>query len=715
MRNRGALRGAAILLCLLLVTALLGVAWLAVRPLPLPFLIPSFENALADETAGRTARINEASLTWGGLTTGLVVRLQGLSVALSGSNQSAEFGAVAIKLATTELLRGRLAARTISFASPEIHLTRAEGGELEIGLGDDTGGSSAAFVAPDLIRYLLAPDTPGQALSFLNSVAVRDADVHLRDRARGVTLGASPAALVVRREDEGLHFAMEAQLGLVSGAGSAGSSKPVPFTAEARAIPDGDDMKLEITASLEGFDVATLGAWWPRQLASDAREWVVANIPSGTADTAHVDLQLHLVEADPRQASVDSLSARVEARDLRVDYLAPLPPATGLRSVLRFGLDRFDFEIQGGSIHDVTIESGTVAITGLDAEPSISIEARTHGPLTTILQILDQPPLALFEGWDITPAEVRGRSESHLHLTFPLSDDLDFGDIVFRGDAKLHEVETDQLPLGLKGGDFEVAFTDRYLEISGPLDIGKMPASLEWREDFGGDRRIRLESMQKHEGLASLRYDPDDAGQRLRFESSDTGALVRLFEGSDRLQGGSLQIDAAQTEWGAPLHGSFELTDFSVSEGSWLLRLVEALSVHGLISAMTRQGLDLESAKGAFSWADDVLEVENVRMVGSSMAATSTGTFNLADRSLDIRGTLVPIETLSRWLGEVPVLGRIFTGGDQKGLFAADFRVRGPMADPDVDVNKLTSLTPGILRTLAQEVLPDEEADPTSR
>lgn len=51
-------------------------------------------------------------------------------------------------------------------------------------------------------------------------------------------------------------------------------------------------------------------------------------------------------------------------------------------------------------------------------------------------------------------------------------------------------------------------------------------------------------------------------------------------------------------------------------------------------------------------------------------------------------------------LGRIPVIGRLFSPEQGGGVFAASYRVRGPLDDPEATVNPLAALTPGFLRGL---------------
>ena len=52
------------------------------------------------------------------------------------------------------------------------------------------------------------------------------------------------------------------------------------------------------------------------------------------------------------------------------------------------------------------------------------------------------------------------------------------------------------------------------------------------------------------------------------------------------------------------------------------------------------------------------------------------------------------------FFGAIPLLGTIITGGQNEGVVAADFRITGPLDRPEVSVNPLSALAPGILRRI---------------
>jgi hypothetical protein len=66
---------------------------------------------------------------------------------------------------------------------------------------------------------------------------------------------------------------------------------------------------------------------------------------------------------------------------------------------------------------------------------------------------------------------------------------------------------------------------------------------------------------------------------------------------------------------------------------------------------------------------------------------------------LELQGTVAPAYALNSIVGNVPILGPLLGGGSQ-GLLAANYRLSGRENDPEVSVNPLSALAPGVLRQL---------------
>jgi hypothetical protein len=97
-----------------------------------------------------------------------------------------------------------------------------------------------------------------------------------------------------------------------------------------------------------------------------------------------------------------------------------------------------------------------------------------------------------------------------------------------------------------------------------------------------------------------------------------------------------------------------------------------------------------------------VLELRDARAFSASLGITARGRVELGPRRADLQGTIVPAYMFNSLLGNIPLVGRVFSAERGGGLFAAAFTLRGPLDDPQVSVNPLSALTPGFLRGLFQ-------------
>jgi hypothetical protein len=74
------------------------------------------------------------------------------------------------------------------------------------------------------------------------------------------------------------------------------------------------------------------------------------------------------------------------------------------------------------------------------------------------------------------------------------------------------------------------------------------------------------------------------------------------------------------------------------------------------------------------------------------------GRLDLDNDTADLQGTIVPAYFFNSLLGNVPLVGRLFSPERGGGVFAARYSLKGKLDDPDVAVNPLSALTPGFLR-----------------
>ncbi|MCI0753334.1 DUF3971 domain-containing protein [Teichococcus vastitatis] len=227
-------------------------------------------------------------------------------------------------------------------------------------------------------------------------------------------------------------------------------------------------------------------------------------------------------------------------------------------------------------------------------------------------------------------------------------------------------------------------------------------------------REARLSGSTGGQGGFDLAIVPRGAGRDLRLNAADAGALFRAFDLAHQVEGGRLSLEGRWTSNapGAPLSGTADMSDFRFQDAAAAGKLLQALTVYGVFDAVRGPGLAFSRMVAPFTLTPTSLSVDNARAFSSSLGVTARGAIQRRQRSMDLQGTIVPAYALNSLLGYIPLLGRLFSPEQGGGLFAATWRMQGPLADPSVAINPLAALTPGFLRGVFGDAPAGAEARP---
>ncbi|WP_135468232.1 YhdP family protein [Crenalkalicoccus roseus] len=217
-------------------------------------------------------------------------------------------------------------------------------------------------------------------------------------------------------------------------------------------------------------------------------------------------------------------------------------------------------------------------------------------------------------------------------------------------------------------------------------------------------REARAEGRTAAQGGAfAFTLTPRGQERHLRLTAENGGALLRALDLADPIEGGRLSVTAVYPEArpGAPLIGTAELDQFVVRNAPALGKLLQAMTLYGVLEALQGgSGLAFARLVAPFTLTPEALTLRDARAFSASLGLTAKGRIWRERSHIDIEGTLVPAWFFNQLLGNIPILGRLFSPEAGGGVFAATYRVQGPFAEPVVTVNPLAALTPGFLRGL---------------
>jgi len=193
----------------------------------------------------------------------------------------------------------------------------------------------------------------------------------------------------------------------------------------------------------------------------------------------------------------------------------------------------------------------------------------------------------------------------------------------------------------------------------------------------------------------------DNGSQTLEARAEDAGAFLKALDISPNVVGGRLEVSAATDEKRSrrPLSGTLHISEHRIVHAPVLARVLSVALLTGIVDSLTGEGIRFSRIDAAFVYGDPVVEISDAVASGPALGVTAKGRLDLDAETIELDGTIVPANAINGLLGRIPLFGDILIGRNG-GLFAANYSLKGPMADPKVSVNPLSAFAPGILRNL---------------
>jgi hypothetical protein len=184
---------------------------------------------------------------------------------------------------------------------------------------------------------------------------------------------------------------------------------------------------------------------------------------------------------------------------------------------------------------------------------------------------------------------------------------------------------------------------------------------------------------------------PQANGMAIRAASEDGGGALsdaRILPGAT---GGDLDLSLVPDGDGA-LRGTLKLEGTVLRDVPTAAKLLDSISVVGLIEDMEVQGIHFDTLDANFRIGNGLLRIYDAAAYGGSLGITLDGLYDLRGKQMDLQGVVSPLYVING-------IGSLFTRPGE-GVFGVSFRMAGPAAAPTVTVNPLSILAPGALRDI---------------
>ena len=237
------------------------------------------------------------------------------------------------------------------------------------------------------------------------------------------------------------------------------------------------------------------------------------------------------------------------------------------------------------------------------------------------------------------------------------------------------------------------------------LANGEAAASLLANVSGAGDAIRTIDAVGSQAGAGfSIKIDPANGqGRRhLLVSAKDAGRFLRGLDAIRGMRSGRLTIDGTlDSATGLyPLAATASINDVVVQNSPALGKLLQAITLYGLVDALRGPGMAFSTVVVPFRYDGGNLDIDDARAQNPSLGLTAKGRIGLASGRASLTGTIVPAYFFNSMLGQLPLVGRLFSPEKGGGVFAARFGVDGPIDDPTISINPISALTPGFLREI---------------
>jgi hypothetical protein len=198
----------------------------------------------------------------------------------------------------------------------------------------------------------------------------------------------------------------------------------------------------------------------------------------------------------------------------------------------------------------------------------------------------------------------------------------------------------------------------------------------------------------------AIRVRPNAAGRQLQITSADGGAALRASNLYSKVSGGSLEFSAFLANGGNSTiqNGRLVLRDFDVRNEAALADIDSRGKSKK--SGPRSEGLSFTRLTLPFTTDAKFIRLGDSLLTGIELGASAEGLIRKSDGAIDITGTIIPAYGINAAVGNIPLLGEIFTGGKGQGIFGLTFALSGSMANPKIQYNPISAIAPGIFRKI---------------
>ncbi len=187
---------------------------------------------------------------------------------------------------------------------------------------------------------------------------------------------------------------------------------------------------LELKGHVATLSIRDMLHYWPLGMGEGAREWIGANIYSGSLGPLQFETHLPAGALDQPTVPDGALLMTFPVLNVEASYVTGLTHLTGLFGTAKLTGTTFGADISRARIGPLLVSRGHAIIPDLNAPSSPGdISAHVDGSMTDLLRLTDLQPLNYATRFGIDPAATTGNAAIDLGFHVPMRRNLSVDDI----------------------------------------------------------------------------------------------------------------------------------------------------------------------------------------------------------------------------------------------------------------------------------------------
>ncbi len=211
-------------------------------------------------------------------------------------------------------------------------------------------------------------------------------------------------------------------------------------------------------------------------------------------------------------------------------------------------------------------------------------------------------------------------------------------------------------------------------------------------------KEVNLTGSLKNQKTFNINIVPKENSRELKINSDDAGLFLRTFNINKSGNEGSLVLHGNydDTRDSHPLNASLTIRDMRLIKAPTLAKILNLASI-GIVSALSGEGILINKLKSEFTIEKGILELNKYEAYGPDVGFSNQGKILLKEKEIDLEGAIIPMVTLNKIIGSIPVLGKILTN-ERKGIWSFIYTIKGDLDEPEVKVDPIKTITPGFIQ-----------------